>query len=179
MPRIASGKRYAQAAFELALERDELDGWQTGLKQIAGIAQDEKLVALLENPKLPFAAKENLLRECLGEINPLALNLVYLLVSRGRLGLAGSISQEYDKLVDTHRGIEHAEVITTLPLGDKDKELISGRLGEMVGHEVVIDVQVDSSIIGGFKAKIGDMLVDGSIRHRLESLRKSLVGAST
>jgi len=175
MPRIASGKRYAQAAFELALERGELDSWQRGLKQISGIVQDGKLLALLENPKLPFAAKENFLRECLGEINPLALNLSYLLVSRGRLGLAEGILHEYDKLVDAHRGIEHAEVITTLPLRDKDKKLISSRLGEMVEREVIVDVQVDPSIIGGFKAKIGDMLVDASIRHRLDLLKKSLV----
>jgi F-type H+-transporting ATPase subunit delta len=131
-------------------------------------------MALLENPKLPFAVKKDLLEERLGEVNPLALNLACLLMSRGRLRIAGDISQQYNLLLDAHYGIEHAEVVTALPLDDEDKETISHKLGEMTGHKVVIDAQVDPSVIGGFRAKIGDTLIDGSIRNRLESLRKSL-----
>jgi len=175
MPRISSGKRYAQAAFELALEKNELESWQISLKKIAGIAADVKLMALLENPKLPFDAKKSLLEERLGEVNPLALNLTCLLMSRGRLRIAGDISQQYNLLLDAHYGIEHAEVVTALPLGDEDKERISNKLGGMTGHKVIIDAQVDPAVIGGFSAKIGDMLIDGSIRSRLESLRRSLV----
>ncbi len=176
MARISSGKRYAQAAFELALEKNELESWQTSLGKIAGIVVDAKLMALLENPKLPFDAKKSLLEERLGEVNPLALNLACLLMRRGRLRIAGDISQQYNLLLDAHYGIEHAEVVTALPLGDEDKERISNKLGEMTGHKVIIDAQVDPAVIGGFSAKIGDMLIDGSIRSRLESLRKSLVG---
>jgi F-type H+-transporting ATPase subunit delta len=61
-------------------------------------------------------------------------------------------------------------------LGDEDRERISSRFGEITGHKVVIDAQVDPSIVGGIKAKIGDTLIDGSIRNRLEALRKSLTG---
>ena len=171
----SSGKRYEQAAFELALESQELDAWQAGLKKVAGMTRDKKLMDLLENPRLPFAAKKTLLQEQLGGVIPLVLNLSCLLVSRGRLSLGGSILQEYERLLDAHRGIEHAEVVTALPLGDEDKEMISRRLGDMVGNKkVVIDARVDPSIIGGVRAKIGDMLVDDSIRYRLASLRKSL-----
>jgi len=176
MPRISSGKRYAQAAFELALEKNELESWQISLGKIASIAADAKLMALLENPKLPFDVKRDLLEERLGEVNPLALNLACLLMSRGRLRIAGDISRQYDLLLDAHYGIEHAEVITALPLDDEDKERISRRLGEMTGRKIIIDAQVDPSVVGGFRAKIGDMLIDGSIRSRLESLRRSLVG---
>ena len=174
MARISSGKRYAQADFELAMEKNELESWQVSLGKIAGVAADVKLMALLENPKLPFDVKRDLLEERLGEVNPLALNLACLLMSRGRLRIAGNISQQYALLLDAHYGIEHAEVVTALPLDDVDKERISSRLGEMTGHKVVIDAQVDPSVVGGFRAKVGDMLIDGSIRSRLESLRKSL-----
>jgi F-type H+-transporting ATPase subunit delta len=175
MARVSPGKRYAQAAFELAVERDELESWQQSLRRIAEVAEDEKLVALLESPKLPFAVKKGLLEDRLGKINSLALNLACLLTSRGRLRIAHNISQQYDRLLDAHQGIEHAEVLTALPLDDEDKQRLSQQLGEMVGRKVIIDSQVDPSVVGGFVARIGDTLIDGSIRNRLETLRKSLV----
>ncbi|HVP81007.1 MAG TPA: ATP synthase F1 subunit delta [Thermodesulfobacteriota bacterium] len=175
MPRISSGKRYAQAAFELALEKNELESWRAGLKKMAELTGNEELMALLQNPRLPFAAKRSLLQKGLGEINPPAFNLALLLESKGRLKLANDISQQYNELLDFHRGIEHAEVIAAMPLIDEDREAISRRLGEIVEHKVVIDAQVDPSIIGGFIARIGDMLIDGSIRQRLESLKKCLI----
>jgi len=178
MARVTSGKRYAQAVFKLALEKGELDSWQASLRKIADITTDEKLVALLENPKLSFEAKKALLAELLGKINPLALNLAYLLVHKDKLGIAGDISQQYDRLLDTHYGIEHVEVVTALPLDDEDRERISRRFGEIVRHKVIIDAQVDPSIVGGIKAKIGDTLIDGSVKAKLGALRKSLVEIS-
>jgi F-type H+-transporting ATPase subunit delta len=178
MARVTSGKRYAQAAFKLALEKGELDSWQASLRKIADITTDEKLVALMENPKLSFESKKALLAELLGKINPLALNLAYLLVHKGRLSIAGDISQQYDRLLDTHYGIEHVAVVTALPLDDEDRGRISSRFGEIIGHKVVIDAQVDSSIVGGMKAKIGDTLIDGSVKNKLGALKKSLVEIS-
>lgn len=68
----------------------------------------------------------------------------------------------------------HGEVVTALALDDDDKEWLCRQLEEMVGRKVIIDVKVDPSIVGGFRAKIGDMLIDGSVRSRLETLRQSL-----
>jgi len=66
-------------------------------------------------------------------------------------------------------------VTAAVHLSDEDKETISSRLGKVVDRKVAIDAQVDASLIGGFIARIGDMLIDGSIRQRLESLKKSLL----
>jgi F-type H+-transporting ATPase subunit delta len=178
MARVTSGKRYAQAAFKLALEKGELDSWQGSLRKIADLTTDEQLVALLENPRLSFETKKAILVEFLGEINPLALNLACLLVHKDKLGIAGDISRQYDRLLDTHYGIEHVEVITALPLDDEDRKRISSRFEEIIGHKVVIDAQVDPSIVGGIKAKIGDTLIDGSVKGKLGALRKSLVEIS-
>jgi len=175
MPRISSGKRYAQAAFELALGRNELGSWQEGLKKMAALTANEELMALLQSPRLPFDAKKELLQKQLGEINPLAFNLVLLLVHKGSLRLSSDIYQQYIALLDAHCGIERAKVTAAVPLSDEDKETISSRLGKVVERKVVIDDKVDSSIIGGFIARMGDMLIDGSIRQRLETLKKSLV----
>jgi F-type H+-transporting ATPase subunit delta len=178
MARVTSGRRYAQAAFKLALEKGELDSWQASLRKIAEITTDENIVALLENPKLSFEMKKAILAEFLGRINPLALNLAYLLVHKDKLDIAGDISRQYDRLLDTHYGIEHVEVITALPLDDEDRKRISSRFEEIIGHKVIIDAQVDPSILGGIRAKIGDTLIDGSVKGKLGALRKSLVEIS-
>jgi F-type H+-transporting ATPase subunit delta len=175
MPRISSGKRYAQAAFELALERNELENWRAGLKRVAELSGNEELMALLQSPRIPFDAKKDLLHKQLGGIHPLVSNLAFLLVGKGIFRLIGDIFRLFNDLLDAHQGIERAEVTAAIPLSDEDKETISSRLGKFVDRKVAIDAQVDASLIGGFIARVGDMLIDGSIRQRLESLKKSLV----
>ena len=132
-------------------------------------------MALLENPNLSFAAKKSLLQERLGKINPLTSNLALLLVSKGLLNRSDDLLEKYNELLDAHRGVERAKVTTALSLGDKERDAFSRRLGEIVGRRVVVDAQVDPSVIGGFVARIGDMLIDGSIHQRLESLKRSMV----
>jgi F-type H+-transporting ATPase subunit delta len=175
MPRISSGKRYAQAVFELASEKNALEVWQEGLKKMADTATDQQLMALLQDPRMPFDAKKSLLRTRLGEIHPLVLNLAVLLVSKGMFSRSGDIFQEFNHLLDAHRGVERARVTTALPLSTEEKEVVSRRLGEIVDRKVAIDGQIDPSIIGGFIARIRDMLIDGSVRQKLETLKKSLV----
>jgi F-type H+-transporting ATPase subunit delta len=175
MPRISSGKRYAQAAFELALEKNELESWQAGLKKMAELSGNEELMALLQSPRFPFDAKEDLLRKQLGGIHPLASNLALLLVGKDNFRLCGDIFQQYNDLLDAHRGVERANVIAAIPLSDEDKETLSSRLGKVVDRKVAIDARVDASLIGGFIARMGDMLIDGSIRQRLENLKRSLI----
>ena len=177
MAKRVSGKWYGQAIFELALEKKALESCQKGLDQLAELTRDESLMALCENPKLPFEAKERLLKEGLGEVHPFVLNLALLLVSKDNLRLAGDISRQYRLLFDAYRGIEHAELTTAVPLDEKEKEVLSRRMGEILGRKVTFDLQVDPSIIGGFIARIGDMLIDGSVRQNLDSLGKSLLEA--
>jgi F-type H+-transporting ATPase subunit delta len=176
MRRISSAKRYAQAVFELALERNEFESWQASLKKIVDLTTDKKLMALLENPNLSFADKKTLLQERLGQINPLAFNLALLLVSKGLLSRSSDLLEKYNEFLDAHRGIERAKVTTALPLADEEKTVISQRLGKMVERKVVVDAQVEPSIIGGFIARIGDMLIDGSVHQKLETLKRTLVG---
>jgi F-type H+-transporting ATPase subunit delta len=134
-------------------------------------------MVLLENPKLPFHAKKSLLEERLGKVSPLVLNLACLLMSRGKLKIIGNVAEHYDRLLDAHNGIERANIITALPLDDEERGALARRLGEIVGHTVIIDAHTDPSVIGGFRARVGDVLIDGSIHNRLELLRHSLIGA--
>jgi F-type H+-transporting ATPase subunit delta len=177
MAKRISGKWYGQAIFELALEKNELEGFQRGLDELAELTRNESLMALCENPKLPSEAKERLMKEGLGDVHPFVFNLSLLLIGKDNLGLAGDISRQYRLLFDAYRGIEHAELTTAVPLGEKEKEILSKRMGEILGREVTFDLRVDPSIIGGFVARIGDTLIDGSIRQNLDSLGKTLLEA--
>ena len=176
MARRVYARRYSQAVFQIALERGELDRWQSDLRKIVSLGEDAAFTALLESPKLHFDDKARLLSERLGGIGPLALNLVYLLVAKGRLSLVGEIADEYQRLLDSYRGIEQAEVITAIPLDDEAKLRLVERLETIIGKKVVIKPEVDSSLIGGFVARIGGKLLDGSTRSRLEALKRELSG---
>ena len=178
MARRIYAKRYAQAVFNIAVEREELDRWQSDLRKMASLGEDAAFVAFLESPKLHFDDKARLLSERLGDINPLALNLAYLLVARGRLAMVGDIADEYQRLLDSYRGIEQAEVTTAIPLDDEDKIRLAEHLGAVVGKKVVLKPEVDSSLIGGIIARIGGKLLDGSTRSRLRALKKELSGVA-
>ena len=177
MARRVYPKRYSQAVFNIALERNELDRWQSDLKKIASLVEDATLIAVLESPKFHFDDKVKLLSERLADINPLALNLACLLVTRGRLGMIGDIADEYQQLLDSSRGIEHAEVTTAIPLDDEDKLRLEERLSVVVGKKVMLKPEVNSSVIGGIVARIGGKLLDGSTRSKLDTLREDLVRA--
>jgi F-type H+-transporting ATPase subunit delta len=167
-------KRYAKAVFEIAVESNKLKEWQSNLAKIAKLVEDDEFIGLAENPKVPFDMKTKLVQEKLGKTEPMVLNLVYLLISKGKLKTANLISEEYDRLLNEHYGIKSAEVTTAIPLDNVEKEKLSQNLETLIGKKVSMQVQVDPDILGGFIARIDDSLIDGSIRSRLEMLKKRL-----
>lgn len=176
MARRAYAKRYSQAVFEIALETGELDKWQSDLQKIVSIVRETAFKVFLESPKVHFEDKAKLLSERLEGISPLALNLILLLVTKGRLGIIGDVVEKYQRLLDSYRGIEPAEVITAIPLDEGDKLKLAEHLGTIVGKKVVLKSEVDPSLIGGFVARVGSKLLDGSTRSKLVALKKELVG---
>ncbi|MFH1015484.1 MAG: F0F1 ATP synthase subunit delta [Chloroflexota bacterium] len=176
MPRRAYPRRYAQAIFEIAQKANELDRWQSDLQSIAVLVSDAGIKAFLESPKLHFKEKAKLLSDQLEGINPLALNLVMLLVNRGRLHLMGNITAEYQRRLDGYRSIEHADVSTAVALDKDEVNELTERLGRIIGKKVVIEADVVPAIIGGMVVKVSGKSLDGSIKARLEALKKELIG---
>ena len=174
MAKKAHAGRYAKAVFEIARERQELDKWQSDLMKIAVLGNVTAVVALLENPKLRFEDKTKFIAGVLGDVSPLALNLVYLLVARGRLSTASDIADHYQQMLDAHRGIERADVTTAIPLDDNDKVRLEARLGAMVDRKVVVKREVDADLLGGVVARMGGKLLDGSVRSKLAALKKEI-----
>ncbi len=174
MARKISVRRYAQAMFDLALEKEQLDRWQSDLEKVARLGQDATIAAYLGNPKVHFEDKARLLAERLGDIDPLVLNVVYLLLTKDRLDMLADIADEYQRLLDSRRGIERAEVTTVVPLDDEATLKLSKSLGDIVGKEIVLKLKVDPSIIGGFVARVAGKLIDGSTRAKLAILKKEM-----
>ncbi len=178
MARVASARRHAQAVFQLALDSNEVEVWRSQLKTIAATLADPELAAILENPKVHLSDKVQLVSGCLPELNKLALNFAYLLVARQRMSILDQIVAEYERMADAHQGLEHAEVITAIPLDEEAKEKLVRRLATITGKQIVLATDVDPAIIGGFIARIGDKLIDGSTRARLEALKQKMVQAT-
>lgn len=174
MARRFLARRYAQAVFELD-EKDQIAEWQSDLEKIISLGQDATIAAYLENPNIHFEDKARLLHEKLGDINPLVLNMVYLLLTKSRLDMLPHIASEYQRLVDSYLGVERAEVTTAVPLDDEDRLKLSQQLSKIIGRTVILKPEcVDPSLIGGIVVRVAGKLLDGSTRGKLAALKKEL-----
>jgi len=174
-------RRYSQSIFRMALQEKDLNRWQTDLRKVATLLKDSALAALIADPKITGEEKSKTLAQRLGEINPLAIKLLLLLAAKGKLAAIDDIAEDYQTLVDNYRGIEGteiAEITTAIPLDDADKLKIAQRITEIVGKPVQLRPKVDPAIIGGIIIRVGDKLIDGSLRSKLAALRKDLGGVA-
>jgi F-type H+-transporting ATPase subunit delta len=173
-----SARRYAQAIFQIAQANNNLDEWKKELRKLAELMKDLQICDLIDHPKVSFNLKAELVKQKLGTTNKLVLNLCNLLILKGRLKNAEQIADEYDNLLDEQRGITHAMVTTAVPMDEDEKSKISRQLEKITGKKVTVKLQVNPSVLGGMVARIEDTLIDGSVRNRLDLLRRDLVEAS-
>jgi F-type H+-transporting ATPase subunit delta len=170
-------RRYAQALLELGVEHGELDKI---VEEMATIAQSWETSADLrnavENPLVPQAAKKAVVSELADRIGatPTVRHALMLLVDRRRAKALPYVAQTLRELADARRGLVRAEVTTAAPLGDAYFARLQGQLEKMTGKRVVIDRRTDASLIAGVVTRIGDRIIDGSLRTRLQSLRDTM-----
>lgn len=172
--RETGARRYAEAAFQLGRADGSLDAWERDLAALADALRNEELRGVLEHPAVPFEQKERILRRVVEGVGPQALNLILLMVRRGRPGAIHAMVSRFAELVRRERGISLAEVRTALPLDDAQRDDVIARLRELTGEQVEINEVVDEALIGGIAVRIGDRLYDASVRSRLERLRARL-----
>lgn len=174
MAKGISGKRHAQAVFQIALETGQLEQWQADIDRIATFLGDEEIAVFLANPRVSPETRRALLDRGLEGISPLAMNLARFLVAKKRLRIVQDIASEYRRLLNAHQGIELADVTTAVSIGDQEADRIGKGLASIAGKRILLDLRVDPDILGGFVARVGDKLIDGSARTRLQQLKKSL-----
>jgi len=172
--RDTAARRYAEAAFDIGRSDGTLDAWERDMRVLRDLLGDPDLRALVEHPAVAYADKERVVRRVAGQTTPEAINLVLLMVRRGRPGAIGPMVDHFAELLRRHRGISLAEVRTALPLEEGQRTAVLERLHEITGDEIEINERVDEALIGGITVRIGDRLYDASVRNRLERLRARL-----
>ena len=172
--RDTAARRYAEAAFDIGRADGTLDTWERDLLKLRDALGMEELRALVEHPAVAYADKERVVRRVVGDVVPEALNLVLLMVRRGRPKAIDRMVDHFRALLRRHRGISLAVVRTALKLDESQRVAVMDRLHELTGDEIEINEVVDESLIGGITVRIGDRLYDASVRSRLERLRARL-----
>ncbi len=173
--RDTSARRYAEAAFEIGRADGTLDAWERDMATIQATMRHPDLSRLLQHPAIPFAEKERVLRRVMGRgVAAAPINLVLLMVRRGRPGAIEPMIARFSELLRRERGIALAQVRTALPLDEGQRAEIASRLRALTGSQVEMDETVDPDLIGGVAVRIGDRLYDASVRSRLERLRARL-----
>ncbi|NQT71676.1 MAG: ATP synthase F1 subunit delta [Chloroflexi bacterium] len=172
-----AAKRHAQAVFEIALEKNELEKWRSDLELLSGVFGDAELLPVLESPKIRFEDKADVVVKNLVDVGPMALNLAKLLIQKHHVRIMPQIETEYGILMDRHKGIEHAEVTTAVQIDLSAQLKIKDQLAKITGSEIELTSKVDPEIIGGFVVRVGDKVIDGSVRNRLQNLKKNIAQA--
>jgi F-type H+-transporting ATPase subunit delta len=169
-------RNYAEALLTLARKAEDPAGWGVMLRQVASaILTDVTLSRFLESPRISAVAKSEVLSKALGDRVPrLFLRFLQQLVKNRRQMLIPVIADEYDTLLDASEGIVHAKVTLARAAGDDETTMIADRLSKIVGKKVVPHVSIDASIIGGVVVRMGDTVMDGSVRRKLAKLRRRM-----
>ncbi len=180
MPRPSTAaRRYAEAAFEIAQRDGTLDRWQDDLRLAGDVLAQPEAARVLANPAIPEADRSAITARLFqSRVSPLAYNLLLLLAQRGRLSIAPAIASEFKRLVDRERGVVPATVSTAVPLEPAELAAIDARVREMTGARAEITTVLDPALIGGVTVRIGDRLIDASVRGRLERLRDRIAAGA-
>lgn len=170
-------KNYAEALLELARRAEDPAGWGKLIRDVAaGVETDITLKHFLESPKISEAQKNDVFFQALGDRVPRHfLRFLQTLVRKRRQMLIPEIAVEYDNLLDVHEGRVHATVTVAAESTDAEVSEIAGELSRVVGKTVVPHMQVNPAILGGVVVKIGDTVMDGSVRRRLARLKAQML----
>lgn len=171
----ASPRRYAQAAFSLALENEGVDRWEADLNRVVEVMADADVMALLSVPQVPERVKMDGVTTLLPDVAPLIRNMISMMVLRGDITKIGRTVEVFSEMADDSRGTARAEVVTAVTLDVTRKRRLEEALAALVDRkQVVLTERLDPEIVGGVIARVGDKLIDGSTRTRLRALKDEL-----
>jgi F-type H+-transporting ATPase subunit delta len=176
MPQGAIARRYADAIFDIARRQNSIDRTFDDVREIARLFAHRKLAFLLREPKIPAKRKETAIRQALTDrVLPTSLNLALLVVQRELVDIMPNIARELEQLVLDYKNQAKAEVTTARPIDDAQIAEVKQALERRTVKTILISTKVQPDILGGVIARVGDQLIDASIRTRLSILRQQLL----
>ena len=169
---------YAQALFDAAKEAGVVEPVRRELGDfLAGLAASAPLRNVLADPQVETSAKSRVLAEITRGGQPLVANALLLMLERGRLAALPELQQAYDALAIVEEGVVEVEVVSAAELSPETEKKIAARVHEATGRRVELARRVDPAILGGLVLRIGDIIVDGSVKARIRQLRRKLATA--
>jgi F-type H+-transporting ATPase subunit delta len=177
--RATAARRYAEAAFQVAQRDGTLETWRAELDEAAAVTADEQVERMLANPAVALETRLEMAQSIFGKVvSKPVLNLIGLMLRRGRIDQLPRVTAEFRRLDNARQGITLATATSAAPLSPEDVRALTARMEQFTGGRVELDLQVDPSLLGGLVVRVGDRLIDGSVRGRLERLRNQLVSGA-
>jgi F-type H+-transporting ATPase subunit delta len=173
---LTAARPYAEAVFELAREDNALGPWSESLQVLAHTVAHEDMAHLIKDPRVPEADLEALIVDIGGHrLIAKAKNLIRLLINNQRLAIAPAIAEVFERLRAEVENVVSVEVCSAYPLDREQQDTIAGAVSKRFGKGVEVSTTTDQSLIGGAVIKVGDHVIDASIRGRLNQLANDLV----
>jgi F-type H+-transporting ATPase subunit delta len=173
--RLTIARPYAEAAFEYAKENGKSEDWAKFLVDLAEVGRHPDLRRLIGHPKVSDEVMLSIIVDIFGnKIEKQAANLIEQLIKAGRLQLVTEVSILFSERCAEMAGIENIEVTSAFDLTSEESGQIKQAIGKRLGKDCQITGKIDASLIGGAVIKIGDSVIDLSIRGRLASLESEL-----
>ena len=177
----AVAKSYARALFDLARERNQVDAVGKELAATAEVvAAQPQLLAFLSRPWVSATAKKGATADLAGQLglSPLTRDFLGLIGARSRADHLSAIAAAYRALDDAAKNRVRVKLRTAVALTEAEREKLRARLSRVLqGKEMVIEEVVDASLLGGFVAEVGSMILDGSLDTQLDRMRDQLARA--
>ncbi len=177
MKKLAIARRYAKALLLIGKEDGHAEKYREELDGFAGLMAKEKaLEQAICNPLYDTAGRKAVLKDVVErlDISGVMRSFLMLLFDKGRIGFAGDIDEFYQKLADELKGVVRAGLVSATELSGETVSKIRKALSKKTGKEVSLEVKQNPALIGGIVTRIGDLVLDGSIRTQLLNMRESL-----
>ena len=172
------GQVYARALFEVASEHDTLDEIRDQLGAFADAMHDNRdLSVFFFSPYFSIPEKKDGLERTVQDANPELRNFLEALIERHRMPAIFRIRTEFDSLWEEARRLLPVQIISAVELDPETVKSLTDRIGEQVDRKIELSRTVDPDILGGIVLRVGNLILDASIRNRLEQLRKQVAQA--
>lgn len=166
---------YARAAFQEAKSGKRLTEWARALQTGAAVVQDERVERLLDHPQVTPAELSSIVADLAGpQLDELGRNFVQTLADNRRLAYLPEISKIFDELKDAEEGVVDVTVTSAAALDDQQRRTLSDALAKKLKREVRLHCEIDAQLIGGAVLRAGDLVIDGSLRSRLNRIAYEL-----
>ncbi len=165
---------YAQAAFEAAQKQADLQGWSALLSAAADALANAEVAALISNPKVSAKQVEGLMLQLCEPKNQSQKNFIGVLAEARRFGVVAAIAEMYEALRAEAEKMVQATIISAFVLNDAQQAKIAAALKARMNREIKLSCQVDQSLVGGIVIRMGDKVIDGSVRARLSEIEYAL-----